>query len=108
MIPIWAAIVAILLSLAGFVIWLSHKVKKLKRLTDFRNKQEIKFNQVVDLVISGQIQEAKDVYNTIEDCDDKRPFLNGLLIGIDLIANEQRLIENKYNIAYVQTDSETE
>jgi len=81
-----------------WVVYFNIKYKKEAKESE-REQKEI-FNKCIDLIIEGKDEEAKELYN---EClfhrNDRRPFLNGLFIGLDLKKNEERLLEHKYDLS---------
>lgn len=64
----------------------------------FQKEQQALFNACIDEILKGNHKEAKEIYNVLIQYDDKKPFLNGVLIGMNLTKNRQRLIDNKYEL----------
>lgn len=64
---------------------------------EFNKEQELRFNACVDQVLLGDIKRAKDIYNEMNN-DNKKAFLNGLIIGLDIEENKLRLMQNKYEL----------
>lgn len=64
----------------------------------FQKEQQAFFNVCIDEILKGNIKEAKELYNILIDYDSKKPFINGVLIGMNLTENKQRLIDNKYKL----------
>lgn len=90
----------------GYIIYVlimvikNEKVRKrLEKEANEKYLEDIKnANKCIDLILEGNSSEAKKVYNQIDENNKVRWFLNGVLIGLDVETNRERLLENKYDI----------
>ena len=94
-------ILLIILGSIWFIAVLYHlfvyNPKRTKRIDKVHAEQELLFNKCIDLIMKGKVDEVQEIYNTtLLDINQRKAFLNGLMIGLDLEANKERLLDNKY------------
>lgn len=70
--------------------------KNLRKKIELEKKECIRFNKCIDLILEGKMGQAEEMYNTIGCVYVRRPFLNGLFIGLNLEENKDRLLKCKY------------
>lgn len=81
----------------GMVYFIILMGKRSKRMDKIHTEQELLFNKCIDLIMEGKVDEVQEIYNTtLLDINQRKAFLNGLMIGLDLEANKERLLDNKY------------